>query len=216
MGRTGSTLLAGLLDSHPEIECRGELLGLQYGYVEHPGISRKAFLEHHAYTTSLPIRGFKMPLDWVFNHPGIFDDFAELGYRIIRLDRRNALEHLVSIKLAQTNTDWSSARHYTVQKTRVTPLELFTFIGARNAYNVVLDRFSAPLANAHFHYEDLLRPQTQEHLLNFLGARGHPLKAQTTRQRSGTLAESIENYPDLSRELSKTPYAPLLDAVCEL
>lgn len=213
MGRTGSTLLGGLLDSHPEIECRGELFGSQFGYVEHPGISRKEFLEHHAYVTDLPIRGFKMPLDWVFNHPGIFDDFKALGYKIIRLDRRNALEHLVSIKLAQINTDWSSARHYTVQKTRVTPLELYNFIGARNAYNVVLDKFSEPLPNAHFPYEDLLKPNSQEQILRFLGASGHALTTRTMRQRSGTLADSIENFSELSAELSRTPYAALLEPV---
>lgn len=213
MGRTGSTLLVELLNSHPDIECRGELLGLQSGYVEHPGISRRTFLEQHAYSTELPIKGFKMPLDWIFNHPGDFDDFRELGYKIIRLNRRNALAQLVSIKLAQLNTDWGSKRQYTQQKTRVEPMELFTFVGAQSSYNAVLDRFSEPFQIAQVNYEDIMTRECQDRLLNFLGARPHALTTPTVKQRSGTLADSIENFAELNAALSKTPYAPLLNGI---
>lgn len=211
MGRTGSTLLVGLLNSHPEIECRGELFGPGAQYSEFSGLTPKEFLEHHAFESDLPIKGFKMPFDWILKHPGIFEDFRQLGYRIVRLNRANVLAHLVSIKLAQLNNNWNSRNPYTVEKATVKPSELWEFLGSRNVTNAVLDHFSAPLETARFDYETILTPESQQRLLSFLGARPHPLAPDTIKQRRKPLAATIEGFAELRQCLSGTSLAQFMD-----
>lgn len=211
MGRTGSTLLVSLLNSHPDIECQGELFGPGAEYSKHPGLTRRQYLEHEAFRSDLPIKGFKMPFDWILEHPGIFEDFRQLGYRIVRLNRTNVLAHLVSIRLAQLNNDWSSRNPYTVEKAAVKPSELWEFLGSRNVTNAILDRFSSQLETARFDYETILAPASQQRLLSFLGARSHPLTASTMRQRHKPLSETIEGFAELRQGLSGTDLAPFLD-----
>lgn len=210
MGRTGSQLLVRLLNSHPEIECKGELFGPHREYSEFPALTRREFLEQHAYDTDLPIKGFKMPFDWILDHPGIFDDFRHLGYRIVRLNRENVLAHLVSIKLAQRNNDWASRNRYSMETTSIKESELWEFAGSRSSCNTVLNRFSAPLETAYFSYEALLAPELQRRLLKFLGAPPVALTTDTVRQRTRPLSETIENIAELRRALSGTGLAAFL------
>ena len=203
-------MLVNLLNSHPDIECKGELFGPKMAYAQFPDVTRREFLEQHAYDTDLPIKGFKMPFDWILDHPGIFDDFRDLGYRIVRLNRQNALAHLVSIKLAQRNNEWGSTQRYSMETTTVQEAELCEFIGSRNSCNTVLDRFSAPLETACFNYEALLSQETQRRLLDFLGARPMALTTETVRQRTRALSETIENIAELRRALSGTRMAAFM------
>lgn len=210
MGRTGSSLLVNLLNSHPDIECQGELFRPATAFSKFPGMSRREFLEKHAYEGDLPIRGFKMPFDWILDHPCIFDDFRHLGYKILRLNRRNALSHFVSIKLAQLNNNWGSRHPYSIGKTSVDAVELYQFIGSRHSCNTVLDRFSAPLECITLHYETIMAPQSHADVLQFLGARPHALTTDTIKQRSRPLAEAIENIAELELALGQTRMAELM------
>lgn len=210
MGRTGSTLLADLLNSHPDIECRGELFGLEFGYKDYPNISRREFLEQYAYETEKPIRGFKMPLDWILRgHFGIFDDFRELGYKIVRLNRANILAHWLSIRLAQVNSNWGSKHIYENQHVRIEPWQFLSFIGRRNAWNQLLDALCEGTNPALFEYERLFETAEQARLLTFLGANVASLSTSKIRQRTAPLSDAIENYDELSAALTTTPFSTL-------
>lgn len=211
MGRTGSTLLADQLDSHPQIECGGEIFGAEYGIVEHTGMSRREFLETRAYKTDKPIRGFKMPLDWILKYPGIFDDFRDLNYRIIRLTRTDILGHYVSIQLATKNVNWGSKLPYTNQRVAVDPWGFIAFVYASGFQDMLLDRFSDGMPMAKIDYADLLNEERQATLLKFLGAAERKLTTTTVKQRTVPLRESIENYDAFQAVLATTPlgvYAP--------
>ena len=207
MGRTGSTLLVGLLNSHPDIECKGELFGPHAAYTKFPALTRKEFLERHAYDSKLPIKGFKMPFDWILNHPGIFDDFRDLGYKIVRLKRTNGLAHLVSVRLAQRNNNWGSREPYGIERTKVDKAALYRFLQYRDSSEAMLDRVTALLTGKTFNYETILDCNEQQRLLSFLGARPHALKPDTIKQRKLPLAETIENLTELRQALSGTPRA---------
>lgn len=212
MGRTGSTMLVGLLDSHPGIECKGELFGPHGAFHQHTGTSRREYLERYAYDTDQAIKGFKMPFDWILDYPGIFDDFSALGYKIVRLNRRRPLDHFLSINLAQANMNFESQEKYKVQKITIDPWQVVTFLGSRNTQMTVLDRFCAN-ANAETEfvdYEDLTSEACHRRLLGFLGASPQPLTAMTVRQRRGGLRDSIGNYDELVAFLRCSPFAGLL------
>lgn len=210
MGRTGSTMLVSLLDSHPQIECRGELFRPDGDYQRHAHISRRAYLEQHAYETGLPIRGFKMPLDWILNHPGIFDDFRALGYKMIRLDRKRILDHFLSIRLAITNAAFDAGHEYSKPALEIDPWQLVKFVGARNVQTTILDRFSADFETLHVDYDELTSESCQRRLLDFLGAAPRALTAGTVRQRRESLRNSITNYDALAAFLRASPLASLL------
>lgn len=103
--RTGSNFLVSLLNSHPEIEAKGELLRRQhemsFKQLIDKGLSSK---DEHVNTA-----GFKM----FYYHPIGIDrsetwkmltDITEL--KIIHLKRKNILRTLVSRKFAEQNDIW--------------------------------------------------------------------------------------------------------------
>lgn len=208
MGRTGSTLLVDLLGSHPEIECKGELFGPMNAFSNYPQLTRGEFLDQAAYDTDRPIKGFKMPFDWIMEHPGIFDDFESRRYRAILLERQNALDHFLSVKLAALNTDWSSSREYTKQVLSLSPYEFMSFVGIRSYVRTVLNKMCRKLPTHSIIYEELFTPAVRDSLLEFLGAAPSPLLAsRTVRARSRMPVDIIENYNELVAFFQDGPYS---------
>jgi hypothetical protein len=213
LGRTGSTLLGQLLNSHPAIECGQELFrpgdGL-YRQFEH--VPRRHFLECHARETELPIFGFKMPFDWLIYHPGVIDDFRALGFQVVRLDRLNELNHFVSVKLAHLNSDWTSTTVYPVQTLAVDPAEFMTWLGYRATATRTLNAMCQGLTTHEIAYERILMTDAQTELLEFLGAESHPLSSPTMKARSLPVWDAITNYSELYEFFRPTQYCSAVPA----
>ena len=198
MGRTGATLLQNLLNSHPDIECQGELLNpmiAPYRYFE--GTSRQ-FLKQ-AYETQKPIRGLRLPYDSIMHHPAVFRDLQELGYRIVWLSRRNSLEHFVSVKLAL----------YDRQRIKVDPIQFLEFRGSQASAEVFLDFATRPFNRTHIDFDDLLDPVAMFDLQTFLGAAPRLLTSSTIKGRTIPVHEAVENYNDLISYFADTTYASI-------
>ena len=207
-GRTGSNTLVDLLGSHPEIECAAELYHPVAGtFKNYPGISHREFLDLHTYTSALPIRGFKMPINWILEHPDIVAEFRSDNYKIIRLDRANKFEQFLSVKLATLNSNWCSESTYQNQRLRVDPWEWLSFLGARHALHWATDIICAPMEAFQISYEQLLESEHQSSLLRFLGANPQALMTTKVRMRTEPIHEIVENYSDLVTFFSSSPYA---------
>jgi hypothetical protein len=212
-GRTGSNLLVDLLDSHPQIECAPELYHPQAGtFKNYPGISHREFLDLHTYKTSLPIRGFKMPINWILEHPDILAEFRADNYKIIRLTRENVFDHFLSVKLAILNSNWCSESVYDIQSLKVDPWELLGFMGTRHGVTWATDLICGGMESFSTAYEQLLQPESQASLLKFLGAETHELKTVKIRMRTKLVHEIVENYDELVEFFSDSPYAGLFPA----
>lgn len=199
MGRTGSTLLVELLDSHPDVEFRGELFRPGGEFLSRTDWTRREYLERGAYRTQAEIRGFKMPFDWIIRYPGIFDDLEDLGYRAILLHRRNLLSHFVSAKLAGLNQNWASQAAYPEQELLVDKWELSRFFGiAAYVWGYVLPNMTKNLQTLTVYYEDLLHSDAHDNLLKYLGARPAALSTQTVKARTRSLRDVITNYDELA------------------
>jgi len=207
MGRTGSTFLVGLLNSHPEIECQGEIISPHGRFSKADGLNRRQFLKQQAYETGKPIKGFKMPFDWVMGQAGVFEDLRHLGYRAIRLNRKNRLEWFISSKLAGANSDYSSQQEYKNQSIEVSPWEFLHFLGYVDCANKMLDNMINGFDTLPATYEVLSEPRTHEQLTAFLGVQPYPLTPQTVRSRTKPLNEVISNYEELAAFFRSTPYA---------
>jgi len=207
-GRTGSNMLVDLLGSHPQIECAAELYHPVAGtFKNYPGISHREFLDRRTYTTSLPVRGFKMPINWILEHPGIVAEFRADNYKIIRLDRANKFEQFLSVKLATLNSNWCSNSAYENQTLRVDPWEWLSFLGARHALHWATDMICGRMETYQITYEQLLDAESQSSLLRFLGAEARPLKTVKVRMRTKPIHEIVENYSDLVAFFAGSPYA---------
>ena len=145
---------------HPQIECAPELYHPQAGtFKNYPGISHREFLDLHTYETSLPIRGFKMPINWILEHPDIVAEFRADNYRIIRLSRENVFDHFLSVKLATLNSNWCSESVYDIQSLKVDPWEWLGFVGTRHGVTWATELICAGMNSFSITYEQLLRPE---------------------------------------------------------
>jgi hypothetical protein len=216
-GRTGSNLLVDLLGSHPDIECGPELYHPAIGtFKDHKGITHREFLDRHTYKTMKPIRGFKMPINWILDHPDIIAEFRADGYRIIRLERENLLEQFLSVKLATLNSNWCSASAYEQQSLKIDPWEWLIFVGVRQGINWVADSVCRPFEQFNITYEQLLVKDAQASLCQFLGAEPRILTTITVRMRTKPVHEVVENYDELVGFFAKSPYAAVFPPRTEI
>jgi hypothetical protein len=212
-GRTGSNLLVDLLGSHPQIECAAELYHPQAGtFKNYPGISHREFLDLHTYKTSLPIRGFKMPINWILEHPDIVAEFRSDNYKIIRLSRENLFDHFISLKLAILNSNWCSESVYDIQHLKVDPWEWLGFVGTRHGVTWATGLICAGMDSFSITYEHLLLPESQAMMLKFLGADIHELSTVKMRMRTKPVHEIVENYDELVTFFANSPHAHLFPA----
>jgi hypothetical protein len=201
-------MLVDLLGSHPQIECAAELYHPVAGtFKNYPGISHREFLNRFTYTTSRPIRGFKMPINWILEHPAIVAEFRADNYKIIRLDRANKFEQFVSVELAILNSNWCSESTYEHQTLRVDPWAWLSFLGARHALQWATDMICGRMDSFQISYEQLLDAESQSSLLRFLGAQARPLKTVKVRMRTKPIHEIVENYLELVAFFAGSPYA---------
>jgi LPS sulfotransferase NodH len=135
--RTGSNLLAELLNSHPDIRCFRELFNtdpaIDYGVEGYDGNNASdvalrarapaSFLATRVFTpieTRAKAIGFKFHYQHSFFHEGITEAVtADADLRIVHLSRRNLFRQYVSHSLAERTDEWTrrDARSSSVMRT---------------------------------------------------------------------------------------------------
>jgi LPS sulfotransferase NodH len=235
--RCGSTYLATLLNSHPEVLCHGELFyraevfyavghrdgSLHLASVAERDADPRAFLEK-VWGTTFGNRavGFKLVAG---QHPGAFRGvFDDPGARAIVLRRRNRLKKFVSALIAEREQMWTHYK-YRFRAEDLKPIQvevslerLGAYLAAESAFydGVLAELARRPAPYAEVFYEDLFAgPQAVEELLRFLevslDARG--LEPATHKRNSRRLAELIANFDEVARQVAGTDLAPELHDV---
>jgi hypothetical protein len=207
-GRTGSTHLGMLLDSHPSIHCYGEVFQY-YGQVQFGVTDPQTVLTKHILPTEVECVGLKAPLTSFMIYPHIFDLFREHHFRIVRLYRENRLDHLISIRMAQVSGKWGATTDegYGVAPITMQPGEVIDAL--RNArYNDRIIRESTD-AFPHFDltYEQMVDGTAVDRLLRFLDVPPSPLESPYRRQRKGPQSSCIANYDELRTALADTEWS---------
>ncbi|MBA4098401.1 MAG: hypothetical protein C0484_16755 [Rhodospirillum sp.] len=207
-GRTGSTHLGVLLDSHPSIQCYGEVF--QYhGQMQFGVTDPEIVLTKHILPTEVECVGLKAPLGSFMVYPHIFDLFRQHQFRIVRLYRENPLDHFISIRMAQVSGKWGSK---TDDGYGVPPITvgLDEVVGAMRIarYNDRIIRESTD-AFPHFDltYEEMINSDGIDRLLKFLDVAPAPLESPYRRQRLGSQSSCIANYDELRTALADTEWS---------
>lgn len=215
--RTGSNLLVSLLNSHPAIEARGELLQRRQE-TSFADLIESGFSVSDERTRAA---GFK----FFYYHPlredptEIWEIFLGMPHlHVIHLKRRNILRTLVSHKLAMSDNVWQqSASDQVVGRTgkKVTldieELER-VFTGTR-AMEAEGDRKFAGHPVLEVHYENLVSDTfpTYSRITGFLGVEDWRPRTDLVRQNPEPLSRLIANYEELKEAFAATRWAGLFE-----
>lgn len=206
-GRTGSTHLTGLLDSHPQIHCDCEIIppaGPHASYFG-PLESKIEFLRERKLAAGGKLYGFKFTVHMRNEEPGLLQHFLTHGTRFLLLRRGNAVDHFVSMKLAQLNQNWESRTAYKTQQLTIDVQELRAFADAQESINQRLERESSANPQFVLDYEELNSPDRLNAALHFLGVKPQPLSSPYRRCRTASLPEIVLNYDEVALSLQGTP-----------
>jgi LPS sulfotransferase NodH len=220
IARSGSTYLVDALASHPEICAKWEgLLGKKSADAQLQR-ARKFFTQspHARY----PAVGFKTKLGDVKDPEGFSKLLRDLGARIILLQRRNSIKHVVSQLNAQRIHDATGRWNLWNEEDRLPPATIDVAEFERRLERVekkkrTLESYAKTLElpTLWLNYEDLLVDQraTLERVFSFLGVQSEPVQGGSIKNTSDDLREAVSNFDELRSRYVGTPYEQMFDEV---
>lgn len=219
-GRTGSTLLVDLINSHPDVFSYGEIFnGEVIRQVRYPRIYAEALSS----LSKAPVCGFKVKIGQIQHDQHkdprqILLDFHRHGWRIIYLKRDNYLQHVVSDLLAEASTvfhDMDGSHANKRRKIHVDSNQLVQFMQLRETCQEQERQALRSIPHLQVTYEtDLLGEEQQRRTCSrvfaFLQVDDHEASTVLHKVTAANLADKIENYEEVVDKLRNTRYAPLL------
>lgn len=218
-GRTGSTLLTSLLDSHPDILCDREIF-------YYPKLFPYAYAERRARASGAAAYGFKvkiyqLPHMFGVTAPQFLDRFEEMGYKIIYLQRKNIVLHSFSNEFAME----TKAHHFKAgDKERnvrfAIPPDRF-LRSCTFRLNVLQDELRNLEGRDYLNitYEDDLQPKAgtwdalSEKIIPFLGVTPGKLSTPIRKSVQKPPSAYLENVEALHDALIGTPFAEYADSL---
>jgi len=217
-GRSGSTVLVSLLNSHSEIGCDGEIL---HNRVLFPRLyidicaTRRQSLTYGFKLLSYQVRDvqpIKKPKLFLMN-------LYNSDYKIIYLKRRNLLYHALSNINARQNKFHHHVGERKAERKlmRVEIDEVLHWI----KHSEVLDNYEYSLLEHVPHhsltYEDNLissssHQATVDRICELLNLTSEPVETDLIKLMPSKLSDMIENYEELTKALRATKYAAFLEA----
>lgn len=215
--RSGSTLLVNLLDSHPMIDCEGELL-------LDPMFSPMSYITKRQRTSQAEVFGFKLqPHHFTYqniNNPESFlKGLAKLKYKTIILKRRNVFRAALSLLYAINSGKFHRDNRFgEVQSDKIfiNPDDLLENIQWIEHNIEVLDRHAANHPHLELIYEDdLLDNDSHQGTINrisdYLEIPNANVESNSARIMPGDFSPYIENAEAIKEIIRKTKYGRFLD-----
>jgi len=107
LGRSGSTLLKQLIDSHPNIKCEGELLNLEERYLKNRFLRKLAtlfpltYFNYRRWLSKEPLYGFTLLYYQYSNQKRLLSKLTARGWKFIHIMRKNSLDQSFSQLVAE-------------------------------------------------------------------------------------------------------------------
>jgi hypothetical protein len=215
IGRSGSTHLQQLLDSHPAIRCLGELFTPGHGLFETASTTdHRRYLDELAREAAAPVFGFKHMWPALYAYPQTLDLLRDPNLRIVRAKRWNLLALYVSVLLVEdSGVGHSFQGRYAAEQVHVDVEQCLANI--HNCYftDLVLDELVRGSSVADITYEHLTTnaDEVLDGLQRFLGVEPQALQSRSERMRTRSLEESIENWDEVCDALRGTAWEDFLD-----
>jgi LPS sulfotransferase NodH len=218
-GRTGSTLLASMLDSHSQIYCVGEPLF-------HKKLFPRLYLHGCAAVTHKPMAGFhvkcyQLTEDQKMKEPkaflkGLVDD----GWKLIYLKRSNLFRHAVSPLIASKRNLWhvdNKKGKRSLEPVELDPQVILERIHAREEYGRIDRELLEGFDFLPIEYEsDLLKSDhwknTHEKLCSFLDVPFEDLYSPLKRTTNSRLEDTLVNFGEIRKYLTEKGYGHFIDS----
>ncbi len=226
--RTGSTLLASLLNSHPQIFCDIEIflkfLKSRFSKVCFPNF----YIKGKADQNKNLIYGFDLKLYQLIKLNICFSkedcknfilNLYNQSWQIIYLNRKNLFRQEISSFVAQSRKAWfdKSDGKYVRKPIFINPQNLFESM-IYSEKNIAMERFclsNIPCLELVYE-EDLLNHDKHQETMNtvftYLGLESVDVYTNLKKTSSDNLADDIINYQEIVDFIDKTQYAHFLDS----
>jgi hypothetical protein len=232
--RSGSTFLVQCMDSHPEIECSGEILN---GQPDHPvppyrGPFKKVWKGLRIIRTgawmpgrwmdafyrrgTAKVRCFKAMYNQL-SRPFAMRYFAgNDDIRVIHLRRHNLLKVHVSTLLMDEREQIQATAPTEAVWIRVDPAKAIASLRKARAYYESFDEAFARHPRLQVAYESLfdgpyLQEETGRRICDFVGVAYHRMQSKLTKLNPESLRDMVTNYDELATAISATEFADMLD-----
>ena len=211
--RTGSNWLISLLNSHPDIQIKGEVFDWLRGRNSEE-ILKDVFPESSEYDCL----GFKI----FYNHPLDDEDKSvwellkkDRSIKVVHLLRKNMLRSFLSHEIAEKNEVWSSKMGDVSPEDKLVHLDvgkLYWDFQITEKYIYLSKQFFTFHNHLEVTYEELMDNQDNciKRVLNFLGLPFGESTSDMKRQNPEPLEKLISNYSEVHEKLSSTRYAHFL------
>ena len=232
--RSGSTFLVECLNSHPEIECSGEILN---GQPDHPGPPFRGPLKKIKKGLRIIRTGAWMPGRWMeaFYRRGsakvrcfkaMYDQLSRpfaLRYfveneevRVIHLRRHNLLKVHVSTLLMNKREQLQARAPAEAVWIHMDPAKAIASMRRARAYYESFDKAFEKHPRLQVAYENLfdgafLQAETGRRICDFLGVAQHRMQSKLLKLNPESLRDMVTNYDELAAAISKSEFADMLD-----
>lgn len=219
LGRSGSSHLTALLDSHPHVRARGEKPGSMK-------LTKQMSWSRRFYETppdaGVRVIGFKIKRKDLKDPDAFADLLRELEVRVIMLRRRNLVKMTVSWLNSERLFNETGQWNLSSDAERLPPLvvdpdrfdrRLGLIAKARDALEAYVDGLGLPTTGVY--YEELLADErgTLARLFDFLGVEPADTRSPFKKNTSDDLATAIANFHELRGRYLGTHLLPFFDEV---
>jgi LPS sulfotransferase NodH len=220
--RTGSTWLVDLLDNHPEIECDGELLSLDW---KHPRVwSRRLlrsypvpYLQLRAAMCKDPAYGFKVLHYQTHQQKGLLTRLHRRGWKIIHLRRVHLWNQAVSDQLAIQTKRYHRRHNDPVQadQVRIDPAALLTKIDSLKRQSLAETQAMEGIPHLRIDYErdlvdDGVRDLTLSRIHVMLGVSAMPGSSVVLPTYDRPMHQVVANYEEIVDCVRQSCHADVL------
>lgn len=216
LGRSGSTLLKQLLDSHPEITCEGELLNVDDKYVTNPFLRKliyrfpSQFFALRSQLSKNPVYGFTLLFYQYSPNAKLIGKLIKKDWKIIRIYRENSLDQSLSHLVAEKTKMWHRLDNHETEtpKLIISPEELKARLTIVNKNKETETTLFENFEHLKVIYECDLKnkdnwAQTTRKIFEYLGINPAPVSARIQKTYPLPYSEIIENYDDLMKLVEK-------------
>ncbi len=213
-GRSGSTLLKHLLNSHPSIFCEGELFNKDEYYLTNYFSKKFANRFPVQYCNYRSIRHRSQVYGFTLLHYQIgllqqrITQMSNNGWKIIHLSRKDAFHQSVSHFVARETNFWHRLNNTKVEVPSITidPSEIAFWIKRMLKNKELEDQIMAPLSHAKLVYEDDLADNNQwqaalKRVFDYLEVDYHQPEAKIKKTYNRPYSEIVENYQEVREYL---------------
>jgi hypothetical protein len=221
-GRTGSTLLVDLINSHPDIFTYGEIFHKNViKNVRNPvRFATGLMVLNKKSTCGFKVKVYQLINDQKQDPEKTLKSFANNGWKIIYLHRDNYFLHAISDLRSEKLKVWhelKSNKNSADKKIHISYEEMIEALEFRERNRIKEEECLRNIEHYSVSYEDDLGNAEKQKvfakdMLQFLGLSETTLDTKLQKVVKGSLSEVIENYEELEKQLLTTRFSGFVKA----